>query len=280
MPGPVEVLLHQDLRDVVADLRAHHARSRGRWPSAARRPAPSWTRAAASRARAGAARRRTRSRSDRAGRLLGRAGRPASSFDRARVGQREAALGERRCASRTGSACRRPSSAPRGRSSSGSRARRGGPPCLPKRFSNACIVSAERSSLPPPLPKMPPISDASAITSVASSARAACRARRTRRASSCGSSARLGDVGVDAGDVLVDVLDRLLPACAVELRRVVDLLLQVRLGVRRDLPLVAVHRAVAGAPPTNDDELGAAGVAQDVHEEQAVLRRRRSRRRT
>src|SRR2546421_1994774 len=40
------------------------------------------------------------------------------------------------------------------------------PAALPNFFSNVCSASAERSSAPPPLPKMPPISDASAITSV------------------------------------------------------------------------------------------------------------------
>ncbi len=40
------------------------------------------------------------------------------------------------------------------------------PAFLPIRLTNACIVSAEFSSLPPPWPKMPPTSEAIAITSV------------------------------------------------------------------------------------------------------------------
>jgi hypothetical protein len=36
----------------------------------------------------------------------------------------------------------------------------------PKRSTNACATRAERSSSPPPFPKMPPTSDAVAITSV------------------------------------------------------------------------------------------------------------------
>ncbi len=40
------------------------------------------------------------------------------------------------------------------------------PAFLPIRLTNACIVSAEFSSLPPPRPKMPPTSEAIAITSV------------------------------------------------------------------------------------------------------------------
>ena len=41
------------------------------------------------------------------------------------------------------------------------------PAFLPIRSTNACIVSAEFSSLPPPRPKMPPTSEAIATTSVA-----------------------------------------------------------------------------------------------------------------
>ncbi len=41
------------------------------------------------------------------------------------------------------------------------------PSALPKRRSSASSARAERTSLPPPRPKMPPISEASAITSVA-----------------------------------------------------------------------------------------------------------------
>ncbi len=45
-----------------------------------------------------------------------------------------------------------------------SQARR--PRLRPKRFSNACRASADCSSRPPPLPNIPPISEAVAITSV------------------------------------------------------------------------------------------------------------------
>ena len=40
------------------------------------------------------------------------------------------------------------------------------PRLRPKRFSNACSICADCTSAPPPLPKMPPISEAVAITSV------------------------------------------------------------------------------------------------------------------
>jgi len=83
---------------------------------------------------------------------------------RSEVGDREAAGGERRGRLvRNGLA---PSSAPRGRSWTGSpatpyvrRGRRSG-------AGTPASVSAELTSLPPPLPKIPPISEAVAITSV------------------------------------------------------------------------------------------------------------------
>jgi hypothetical protein len=79
----------------------------------------------------------------------------------------------------------------------------------------------------------------------------------------------LVDVGVDAGDVVLDVaLDQRAgrPEDVVEL---VGLALEVGVGVRRHLPLLAVHRGVRAAREAR--QLAAAGVAQHVHEEQAVL---------
>ena len=79
----------------------------------------------------------------------------------------------------------------------------------------------------------------------------------------------LGDVLVDAGDVVVQVLLELDALGAVDVVGEVDLLLQVGLGVGRDRPLLGVHRLVRAAGEAR--ELGAAGVAQHVHEEEAVL---------
>ena len=58
---------------------------------------------------------------------------------------------------------------------------------------------------------------------------------------------------------------------AVELRRVVVLLLQIRLRVRRRGPLGVVHRAVGRRAADEARELRLAGVPQDVHQEQAIL---------
>jgi hypothetical protein len=84
---------------------------------------------------------------------------------------------------------------------------------------------------------------------------------------------RLGDVLVHARDVLAQVIAELHAALAVDLVRQVDLKLEVGLVVGRQLPLRAVHLAVGGGAADERRQLRAAGVAQHVHQEQAVLRR-------
>ena len=81
----------------------------------------------------------------------------------------------------------------------------------------------------------------------------------------------LGDVGVDPVDVGDRVVLDLLAAGAVEVVALVDLALEVGLGVGRDLPLHLVERAVARRAAGEGGQLRAAEVAQDVDEEQAVL---------
>jgi hypothetical protein len=83
--------------------------------------------------------------------------------------------------------------------------------------------------------------------------------------------ARLGDVGVDAGDVVAHVLLQLRPGRAVHVVAEVVLALEVGLGVGRQPPLVVVHGAVAGRAAREGGEPGAPGVAQHVHDEEAVL---------
>ena len=82
----------------------------------------------------------------------------------------------------------------------------------------------------------------------------------------------LVDVGVDAGDVVADVALDLLAVGAEEVRQLGRLALEVGLRVGRDLPLLGVHRRVGAAREVG--QLGPARVAQDVHEEQPVLRGR------
>ncbi len=81
---------------------------------------------------------------------------------------------------------------------------------------------------------------------------------------------RGGDVGVDPVDVALHVFDRLLPRLAMEPQRHVDLLLQVGFGVGREAPLGGVGLGVGAAE--EGGELSAAGVAQHVHQEEAVGR--------
>jgi hypothetical protein len=83
--------------------------------------------------------------------------------------------------------------------------------------------------------------------------------------------ASLGDVGVHALGVVLDVLLDELAVVAVEVVELVDLALQVGLGVRRERPLLLVERAVAGGAARERRQLRPAQVAQDVDEEQAVL---------
>jgi hypothetical protein len=79
----------------------------------------------------------------------------------------------------------------------------------------------------------------------------------------------LGDVAVDAGDVVVDVAADELALGAQQLRELVALVGEVGLGIWRDPPLLGVHRGVRAAGEAR--QLAAAGMAQHVHEEQAVL---------
>ncbi len=84
---------------------------------------------------------------------------------------------------------------------------------------------------------------------------------------------RLGrvDVGVDPVDVVLGVWIDLRAGGAVQLRREVDLGLEVLLGVRRDRPLRLVHLAVGRRAAGERRELAAGGVAQHVDQEQPVL---------
>ena len=83
--------------------------------------------------------------------------------------------------------------------------------------------------------------------------------------------ARLGDVGVDAGDVVADVALDLPAGLAVEVVEQVDLALEVGLGVGRDRPLLLVEVAVALRAAGEARELRPPDVAEGVHEEEAVL---------
>ena len=80
---------------------------------------------------------------------------------------------------------------------------------------------------------------------------------------------RLVDVLVDAGDVVVGVGGDRGGERGREARRRLRLLLEVGLGVGRDLPLLLVLGDVGAAGEAR--EAPAAGVAQRVHEEQAIL---------
>ena len=78
-----------------------------------------------------------------------------------------------------------------------------------------------------------------------------------------------GHVGVDPFDVGADVVDRLLADLAVELGRLRQLFFEVGFGVGGEGPLAGVAAGVAAAE--EGGEFGAAGVAQHVHQEEAVL---------
>ena len=82
------------------------------------------------------------------------------------------------------------------------------------------------------------------------------------------------DVGVDAGDEFPAVFNRPRARSPVHRGRVLDLRFQVGFGVGRDQPLRAVHRAVAFGAARERGQFGAPGVAQQVHQEQPVLRAR------
>ena len=81
--------------------------------------------------------------------------------------------------------------------------------------------------------------------------------------------AALGDVLVDARDVADDVSANCVGIGLVSGRGIVELLLEVGLLVRAALPDVDVHAEIGAAGEAR--ELAAAGVAQGVHEEEAVL---------
>ncbi len=77
-----------------------------------------------------------------------------------------------------------------------------------------------------------------------------------------------GDVGVDPVDVVLHVFDGLQAGGAVLLRQRVELFLQVGFGVGGEAPLRGVGAGVGAAE--EGGEFGAAGVAQDIHQEEAV----------
>ena len=83
----------------------------------------------------------------------------------------------------------------------------------------------------------------------------------------------LVDVLVDAGDVVERVLLQLCALGAVDDVAQIELALELGLVVGRDRPLRAVELAVAGRAADERRELGAAEMAQDVDEEEAVLGR-------
>ena len=145
-------------------------------------------------------------------------------------------------------------------------------PSLPKRPGSASQQLAEASSLPPPLPKMPPTREAVAITSVTfqSSGPAAGRSPRTRRASCCGFSRASAMYWLIAGDVVGRVLLERRPWRRRPPRRG-----RTGAGGRPRCRAPAAHcsASIARLPGAADEarQLGAAGVAQHVDEEQAVL---------
>ena len=79
------------------------------------------------------------------------------------------------------------------------------------------------------------------------------------------------DVGVDAGDVGVDVGEGQLPALAVGGHRVVDLGLEVGLGVRGVAPELLLQALVGRGAAGERGQLAAADVPEDVHQPQPVL---------
>ncbi len=79
------------------------------------------------------------------------------------------------------------------------------------------------------------------------------------------------DVRVDTGDVVLAVADQSRPGRSVQLRRPVDLGLEILLGVGGDLPLVLVRLDVGRRAADERRQVRAGGVAQHVHQEQAVL---------
>ena len=81
----------------------------------------------------------------------------------------------------------------------------------------------------------------------------------------------LVDVRVDPVHVVLAVLDELGADVPVQLRRVVDLALEVGLRVRGDLPLRAIHLAVRRGAARERRQLRPSRVAQHVHQEEAVL---------
>ncbi len=130
------------------------------------------------------------------------------------------------------------------------------------------MASAEPTSLPPPRPKMPPISEAIATTSVGFHGSIGLFSSEYSAGFSAGIGVGGGDVGVDPVDVALHVFDRLLPGLAVEPRRFVELSLQVGFGVGGEAPLAGVGAGVGAAE--EGGEFGAAGVAQHVHQEEPV----------
>ena len=210
--GAVQVLLHQDLGNEVADLRAHH---RDRMPGRrvlGRDQLPvggvaAFAQAALDRgAKAAAA-------PDAPTRSSGDRGFANRAADRAAPGH----VWQRRCASRRGSAWRS-SSALRGRSSNGTRARRCGPPWL--RSGRRSLHGQRRVQL---------------VAAAAAEDAADQRGnrddvgrlprfdrlvqQRVLARPQCRVGARRGDVGVDPVDIALHVFDRLLAGWPVALRQ-------------------------------------------------------------
>jgi hypothetical protein len=127
----------------------------------------------------------------------------------------------------------------------------------PKRRWNASSSWDSASSRPPPLPKIPPTSEAVGEEvghlPVVRSLRAPERGVLARHLGRV--QARLGDVLVDAGDVVQRVVLQPAPARAIEVVAEIELAPVVGLGVRGDRPLLGVHRPVGRRPADEGGEL-------------------------
>ncbi len=147
-----------------------------------------------------------------------------------------------------------------GDGASGSSAERKSAPHLRARFAAPnCFcaswsTSADFSSLPPPLPKIPPTSAAVAMMSVTFHGLGPIGWLIAPYSPGIrlGFSFACVDVGVDAVDVGLGVVLDLLALGAVEVVELVVLALQVGLGVGRDRPLLRVEVRLPCAPPANE----------------------------
>ena len=197
--GRVDVLLHQDLRVEVGDLRAGDEQRVPARRAPRRRPARRWRPSSGS-----AARERPRPVELAALRRRVRGGHDVVQLQRARgpAARRRAGAvgvlwyGKRRLPAR--------SPAPRGPRPSGSRGTRAARAACRSAAAARRRPASTSSSSPPPLPKMPPTSEAVAIRSASFHGSGPCG--RSIAAYSPGSlrrvEPRLGDVLVDARDVV------------------------------------------------------------------------------